>query len=86
MIQQAEAWATKLQGLDISNEAKLIHVYETALGRLPAEEETRSARQFLKEQKRAHLKNVNGPEEAGKKAWADLCHVLFNVKEFIYIH
>jgi hypothetical protein len=86
VIQQAEAWATKLQGLNISNEAKLIHVYETALGRLPAEDETRSARQFLKEQKRVHLKNVNGPEEAGKKAWADLCHVLFNVKEFIYIH
>ena len=86
VIQQAEAWATKLQGLDISNEAKLIHVYETALGRLPTGEETRSARQFLKEQKRAYLKNVNGPEEAGKSAWADLCHVLFNVKEFIYIH
>ena len=86
VIQQAEAWASKLQDIDISTEVKLIHMYETAFGRLPTEEESQSARQFLKEQKRAHSKRAEGSEETDRSAWADLCHILFNVKEFTYIH
>jgi hypothetical protein len=41
-------------------------MYETGFGRLPADEESRSARQFLKEQRRAHSKNAEGDEEADR--------------------
>ena len=86
VIQQAGAWAESLTNLDISTEAKLIHMYESAFSRLPTDQEKIDARQFLKEQKRIHSGIHTKKDEATRMAWADLCHILFNVKEFIYIH
>lgn len=50
-----------------------------AFGRLPDEAETRAALSFLEEQGGEY----GGPDDP--RTWADLCHVLWNVKEFIFI-
>ncbi len=54
-------------------------LYETAFGRLPTSVEEAAARRFLGQQERDH-----GPAEPWA-ACSELCHVLINVKEFIYV-
>jgi hypothetical protein len=75
--QQAELWAKRIlakPGLSAKERVSLL--YETAFGRLPAEDEMIAALDFLKEQR--PMDDV--------RSWAELCHVLFNVKEFIFLN
>ena len=53
----------------------------TAFGRPPTDDGTADALAFLDEQGDALRHGADDP-----RAWADLCHVLFNVKEFIFIN
>ncbi len=72
VIEQAARWAQKLLAEpDLSTVARIKHAYVQAFGRMASEEELRDAQAFL----------------AGKdaSAWSDLAHVLFNVKEFIFV-
>ncbi|MBT5926057.1 MAG: DUF1553 domain-containing protein, partial [Verrucomicrobia bacterium] len=86
VLEQAKSWAEHLMTLNVSVEAKLTHMYESAFGRMPTNGERESARQFLQDQQSAHAQIEADSEKAQISAWADLCHILFNVKEFIYIH
>jgi hypothetical protein len=54
-------------------------MYLTAFARPPRPQEIETALTFLKNQDAAY-KAQNDP-----RSWRDLCHVLFNVKEFIFI-
>ena len=53
-------------------------MYVSAFGRPPEAGELTAALEFLGEQ----AKRPGGSET---QAWADLAHVMFNVKEFIFI-
>jgi hypothetical protein len=57
----------------------LNRLYETAFARFPAADERALAKEFLRPSKR------NGAA-GGDEAWAELCHVLLNVKEFLYVN
>jgi hypothetical protein len=81
VIQQAERWSKRvLDESGKSTKERITSMYVTAFGRPPTDAETKDALTFLEEQS----------EEYGKaddpRAWADLCHVLFNVKEFIFLN
>jgi hypothetical protein len=54
-------------------------MYLTAFGRAPDAGELSAALAFLTSQN----KQAGGAENL--RAWSDLCHVLMNVKEFIFI-
>ena len=54
-------------------------MYESAFGRPPTKDELAAAAEFLAEQ----AKEYGKPDHP--KAWADLAHVLFNAKEFIFV-
>jgi hypothetical protein len=56
-------------------------LYQQAFAREPSDDELRAAVQFLQTQSK---KYEGGP--ASPEPWADLCHVLMNVKEFIFIN
>jgi hypothetical protein len=56
-------------------------MYEEAFGRPPTATESAAAAQFLTSQETLH----DGPE-AKLQSRADLAHVLFNVKEFIFLN
>ena len=60
-------------------------MYLAALGRPPSEPELTAALNFLGEQIAAY-----GSSEPGslldEQVWADLCHVLLNVKEFVFVN
>jgi cytochrome c553 len=85
---EAARWARQLlaEGLP-SNTERLDRLYRRAFGRAPTETEQHQARAFLDSQAAWYHAH---PETAGDaspetQVWADLCHVLFNVKEFIYL-
>jgi hypothetical protein len=80
VVQQADLWARRiLAEPGLSPSQRVTRMYETAFGRLPDPGELADALAFLD----AQAKQYGRPDDA--RAWADLCHVLFNVKEFIFI-
>ena len=74
VLEQSHRWAERLisDGKGQSPEGRLASAYLSAFGRPPTAEETREALAFL-----------GNRDDAG--AWADLCHVLLNVKEFLFV-
>jgi hypothetical protein len=84
---QARNWAKRiLAGGNRSDRARLDELYETALGRPPTEPEARASLAFLAGavEGRSAGKET-GPDQAAR-SWADLCHVLINTKEFIFVN
>ena len=81
VLQQAAVWARRvLAEPDKSPRDRIGRLYESAFARLPAETEMDAALEFLEEQ---------GPEYGGRdnpRTWTDLCHVLLNVKEFVFVN
>ncbi|HWA97302.1 MAG TPA: PSD1 and planctomycete cytochrome C domain-containing protein [Pirellulales bacterium] len=80
--QSAERWAKRLLAEGAGNaDARIEQLYAEAFARQPTDDERRAASQFLAEQATAYdVRDANDP-----RPWTDLCHVLINVKEFIYI-
>jgi hypothetical protein len=81
VFEQCKVWATRaLAPANHSPEDRLTRIYVTAFGRPPSAEELSDATGFLTEQ----AKNYGvGMDDV--RPWADLCHVLVNVKEFVFI-
>ena len=81
VIQQAELWAKKvLAESGLSAAQRVRKMYETSLSRPPTPPELADALAFLQEQARIHGR-ADDP-----RVWADFAHVLFNVKEFIFVN
>lgn len=81
VVQQAGVWARKvLAGPGKSAEERVRGMYLEAYARPPTAGELAEALAFLEEVGREY----GSLEEP--RAWAELAHVLFNVKEFIFIH
>jgi hypothetical protein len=81
IVEQARVWAKKHAALADARQ-RISALYRDAFGRLPTPEETASAQEFIRDQ--AKLYQIQDPSD--EKPWADLCHVLFNTKEFIYLN
>jgi hypothetical protein len=80
LIGQAKAWATRVRkNANVSATESVGTMYREAFGRSPSEDERASALAFLEEQAGTY-----GKHDA-LRAWADLGHVLFNVKEFVVV-
>jgi hypothetical protein len=81
VTQQAERWAKRvLADPKRTPTERVASMYVAAFGRPPTDEETKEALAFLAEQSKEYGK-ADDP-----RAWADLGHVLFNVKEFIFVN
>jgi hypothetical protein len=75
--QQAEVWAKRIVAdPSTTTDQRIGAMYLTAFGRPPDANEIADAKAFLAQQP---------PTAAPEQSWADLCHVLFNVKEFLFI-
>lgn len=73
--QQAEAWAKSLMAMP-DDEARIERAHLQAFSRAATEEEKLWARGVLEE-----FSEVGGAEAA----WASLCHIMINRKEFLYV-
>jgi hypothetical protein len=81
VVQQAGLWARRALAAPERNPRQRIDaLYRTAFARPPRPAELRDALHFLQAQAGRH---GAGPDDP--RAWADLCHVLLNVKEFIFL-
>jgi hypothetical protein len=79
VVEQARLWAARvLKMQDRSDRQRVLDMYVTALGRPPEDSEEQAALDFLGQATGSSA--ANDP-----RAWADLAHVLFNVKEFIFV-
>jgi hypothetical protein len=79
--QQAEVWAKRVLADKATDKERITGMYLAAFSRPADDGELNDCVDFLQQQ----------AKRAGKKAddvavWADLAHVLFNVKEFIVLH
>jgi hypothetical protein len=79
VIQQAERWSQSARQRGGSREQTIEDLYRTAFARPPRADEVEAAIAFLERQGARHGGGSDDP-----RAWADLCHVLINVKEFVF--
>ena len=81
---QAERWAEQILADGGTHEQRIQSLYQVALSRLPEPIELEHAKAFFEEQ--GKLYGISNEEAStDPKVWADLCHVMFTLKEFIYI-
>ncbi|HTU19452.1 MAG TPA: PSD1 and planctomycete cytochrome C domain-containing protein [Gemmataceae bacterium] len=76
--QQAQLWAKRMLSQCGSDRERIVRMYESAFARPPTAEELAGCLEFLQ-----HKPAAQAREDA---IWADLAHVLFNVKEFIFVN
>ena len=79
---QAGLWAKRVVAQGGTTEERISGMYLSAYGRPPSATEKRSCLDFLDRQ--AQLAGGIGSRRE-VAAWADLAHMLFNVKEFIFL-
>ncbi len=86
MIGQAEVLADRLLHESESTRERVDLLYWLALSRSPREEERSSAIRFLDDQAASHRALLQDDVEAvERQVWVDLCHVVLNLKEFIFV-
>jgi hypothetical protein len=79
--QQADLWARRVLSQPASPRERIVSMYLSAFARLPAESELAACLDFLDRQAPLYRGKTDDPA-----AWADLAHMLFNVKEFIFLN
>jgi hypothetical protein len=85
VVEQARLWAEReLSHNDCSPEEHLERLYLAAFARPPGEAEAAAAWAFLEQQA---MEMGGSADEASRdpQVWAELCHALVNLKEFIFI-
>ena len=83
VVAQAGLWADRALAEHRASPRETVSaLYATAFGRPPTDRELVDDLTFLDEQSKAYGASRANP----RQVWADLCHVLFNVKEFIYVN
>ncbi len=83
--QQAEYWARQLISLkELDPSQKIEQIYWTALSRPPTSDEYEAALVFLEQQARHYQLAADGLY-SDHRPWKDLCHTIFNLKEFFHI-
>jgi hypothetical protein len=83
--EQSKLWAKQiLAEPDVSSESRIRRMYLAAFAREPAASETESALSFLDSQGREY--GISAEQaRADQRVWGDLAHVLYNVKEFVFM-
>jgi hypothetical protein len=82
VVQQAELWAERTvaeAGPGAPPEYVIRQLYETAFTRPPTAAEVQAALAFLETGEGKAVATVS------RDRWAELCHVLLNVKEFVFL-
>ena len=85
VLEQAEYFAKRVSGQAGSTQrARVRAAYRIALSREPTRKEMELNRTFLDQQQAFHTGRATA--DPALAALTDLCHVIFNLNEFVYIH
>jgi cytochrome c553 len=83
---QARLWALRALAVPArSARERLKRLYVAAFGRVPTDMEVRASLAFLGATPGGRGNGPDEKQEPSLEAWADLCHVLINTKEFIFV-
>jgi hypothetical protein len=82
---QAAVWAKQSLKTPLPPRDRIDQLYRQAFARGATSEETAAALDFLQTQATA-LQIPKSSIDRDPRPWADLCHVLFNVKEFTFVN
>ena len=84
--EQASVWAAKsLQAsTNVSLDLRLERLFLEALGRKPSHAETQALLAFVQDQAAAYALPY-ASQNQDQRLWTDVCHVLLNAKEFLYL-
>ena len=81
VVQQANEFAKRVVANGSTIEQRIEFAYLNTLARKPNETELEKSKGFINSQARRLKADADS-----EKVWADFCHVLFNVKEFIWLN
>ena len=84
VVEQAKVWSQRLMTEADTVDERIQLAYQNAFGRFATEEEMSKSKSFLQTQARERSIDDDKILQSAD-IWADFCHVLFNVKEFIYL-
>jgi hypothetical protein len=85
VIEQSRKWAKRiLANGDFTDELRIRHMYVTAFSREPTSAEVSAALSFLDKQTREYGLSPSAARD-DERVWADLGHVLYNMKEFVFV-
>lgn len=85
VYEEAKHFAERLLAETDDVATRIEKLYWLSFGRSPEAEEIQQATAFLESQANALGLNSNAPLQ-DLRPWQDLCHVIWNVKEFIYLN
>jgi hypothetical protein len=87
LLEQARKWSAKLCAEHSTDAERLERAFRSTMGRLPSPEEVDEVGSFLEQQVQWNMRADAScdPGTATERAWSDLCHVLLNSNEFLYI-
>jgi hypothetical protein len=81
VVEQAKLWAGNVLSRGNRSEAERVtEMYESAFGRPPTPVERADASEFVLGQAKQYSCGTDDP-----RVWSDFGHVLFNVKEFVFV-
>jgi cytochrome c553 len=80
VYEQCERWSARALAASATNEDRVNQLYVAAFSRPASDEEIAAALEFIRQQSAALHVPADDPQ-----LWTDLCHVLVNLKEFIYL-
>ena len=80
VLEQCDVWAERTLANLPDAAQRIDSLYRTAFGRPPTSEEASAAQEFIVEQAQSY-----GVSPDDRQVWKDMCHVLVNLKEFIYL-
>ena len=80
VIEQSRLWGRQAIAAEKSTDARINLLFETAFARAPTHRQVEGAKRFIDQQAKAY-----GAASNDERVWADLCHTLINMKQFIFI-
>jgi len=87
VLEQAGYFAERVAGSSAGDNPKdqVATAFRIAIGRQPTDEETRWCSGLIERQRKRYTKDGSTKAEARHRALAQLCKVLFNTNEFLYV-
>jgi hypothetical protein len=86
VLREARLWAQCQLAIPArSARLRLDGLFQAAFGRGPSDPEARASLEFLAARRDAQTGAAGTAAKPSLEAWADLCHVLINMKEFIFV-
>jgi hypothetical protein len=85
VLEQADRWTKRLLKIDQPTADRIKEMFLSVIGRQPTEAELQSCLAFIDQHTKTAVAGIE-PAAVAETAWRDLCHILFNMKDFVFLY